>query len=98
MTFKIIDFGLGRFDEYYAADEGADVNLDVSDGQKTGPWYLAPFAWCGSAPEKVHQAAWRGKGALVGFSGCCDLKPLCCGPCFLLTMADGQQQQQQQAE
>jgi hypothetical protein len=63
-VYKIIDFGLGRFDEYYAADEGADGNLDVGEpeGNKKAPWYTAPIRWCGSAPEAVHHVAWRGKG------------------------------------
>ncbi len=67
-TFKIIDLGLARFDEMYAADEGADTSLEVGDDARKAPWYLLPVRMCGSAPEAIHQAAWRGKGALL-----CDL-------------------------
>ncbi len=68
-TFKIIDLGLARFDEMYAADEGADTSLEVGDDARKAPWYLLPVRMCGSAPEAIHQAAWRGKGALL-----CDLR------------------------
>jgi hypothetical protein len=45
--------------------QGADANLDVGEpeGGKKAPWYTAPIRWFGSAPETIHQVAWRGKGA-----------------------------------
>jgi hypothetical protein len=46
----------------YAADEGADINLAVGGDARKAPWYLLPIRMCGSAPEAIHQAAWRGKG------------------------------------
>ena len=64
-TFKVIDFGLAKFDEMYAADEGADMGADMvgEDSSSSGAWYLAPLACMSSTPEAVHKAAWRGKGA-----------------------------------
>ncbi len=61
----MIDFGLAKFDEMYAADEGADTGADLvgEDSSSGSPWYLAPLACMSSTPEAVHKAAWRGKGA-----------------------------------
>lgn len=47
--------------------QGADGGLDVGapgDGKKA-PWYTAPVRWFGSAPEAIHQIAWRGKGESI---------------------------------